>query len=543
MLPSLFAEDTSLSETKKSNYLTGAAILAATVAITKILGFVYTVTVFNLLGDEGVTHFDVAYNIYNLLLTISTAGIPVAISRLISESAALGKRDQLRRYYSVSKTAFNLIGVVGAALMFVLAQWFSNWMHDSEAVYGIRVLAPAVYFSCIVSVYRGYTQGFSEMAPTALSQIMESLFKLIVGLAAVYIVYKRGGSSGMMSAAAIVGVMVGLGLAVPVMMVEKGKVDRRRRHFFTEINHKVMGKRTTLRQVMMITIPIALSSSLLNIIMVINTKLILSRLQSTAAVAAGYTALYGVYAKGVKITTLPSAFIVPITTSIVPAIAEAFAVKKYQDAKAVMESALKVTNLIALPAAVGMSVLAYPIFQVIYPNSNSSGPMLLAMLGVASYFISAYLTTGAILQATGHEKLAMLTFPIGGVVNIAVNWVLIGNPSVNIYGAPIGMFACYGLITLLNMIFIKAKLQTPPDYLKTFLRPAICSALMGAAAYAVYSLLYRAGLRMLFALFAAIVVAVVVYAFLIVVLRAVTKEDMALVPKGEKIAKVLKIRG
>lgn len=531
-----------MSETKKSNYLTGAAILAATVAITKILGFVYTVTVFNLLGDEGVTHFDVAYNIYNLLLTISTAGIPVAISRLISESAALGKRDQLRRYYSVSKTAFNLIGVVGAALMFVLAQWFSNWMNDSDAVYGIRVLAPAVYFSCIVSVYRGYTQGFSEMAPTALSQIMESLFKLIVGLAAVYIVYKRGGSSGMMSAAAIVGVTVGLGLAVPVMMVEKGKVDRRRRHFFTQINHKVMGKRTTLRQVMMITIPIALSSSLLNIIMVINTKLILERLQSTAAVAAGYTALYGVYAKGVKISTLPSAFIVPITTSIVPAIAEAFAVKKYQDAKAVMESALKVTNLIALPAAVGMSVLAYPIFQVIYPNSNTSGPMLLAMLGVGSYFISAYLTTGAILQATGHEKLAMLTFPIGGIVNIAVNWVLIGNPSVNIYGAPIGMFACYGLITLLNMIFIKTRLKTPPAYLKTFLRPALCSALMGAAAYAVYFLLHRVGLRMLFALFAAIVVAVVVYAFLVVVLRAVTKEDMALVPKGEKIAKVLKIR-
>ena len=202
-----------LSESKKSSYLTGAALLAATVALTKAIGFIYKIPLYNILGDEGVAHFNVTYNIYNLLLTLSTAGIPIAISRLISESLAMNKLRQMQRYYQTGRLAFGIVGAVGALLMYFFAEQLSAFMGDPEAASGVRVLSPAVLFACLIAVYRGYTQGHSYMVPTACSQILEVASKLIFGLSIALIISRRGGSSASIAAGAIVGVTIGLGLA------------------------------------------------------------------------------------------------------------------------------------------------------------------------------------------------------------------------------------------------------------------------------------------------------------------------------------------
>jgi len=534
---------------KKTNYLRGAALLAATVAITKVIGAIYKIPLYNLLGDEGTAHFQVTYTIYNLLLTLSTAGIPVALSRLIAAALATNRPLQVKRYFSVGLSAFVVIGGVCMAIMLLLPQQLADLMGDPDVAMGVRALAPAVLFACAISVYRGYAQGHANMMPTAISQIMEVSCKLVFGIAIAWLLSAAGHDKATISAGAIIGVTIGLALAVPILMFYKVRMDRKK-SAPTGAPDVPMSRRATLAQIMKIGIPIMLGSSIMNIITLIDTKLVLLRLESGAGLLhdAAIT-LYGVYSKGLTMFALPSAFIVPVTVSVVPAISAALARRQGAEAREVMESSLKLTNLLAMPAAVGLSVLSAPVFQLLFPDSDPHGPSLLAVLAIASFFVCSQLITNAILQASGHERLALLSLPIGGVIKIAVNWFLVGTPTWNIMGAPVGTLACYVCITALNVLFILWKVPEPPNFLKISLRPAVCTACMGAAAWGVYGLAARFAGNLLHGRFGqllilvgVIVLAVLIYAVLAILLRAVTREDMKLVPKGEKIAKILKIK-
>ena len=534
---------------KKQSYLTCAALLAATVAIVKVIGMVYKIPLFNILGDEGTAHFQVTYTIYSLLLTISTAGIPVAMSRLIAGSHALGEKKQISRYFRVGMLVFVPIGVLGMALMLFFPQTLANFMEDPEISLGIMALAPAVLFVCILSVYRGHAQGYSDMAPTAISQIMEVVFKFIFGLSIAWLLAAKGYDTATVSAGAIVGVTIGLGLAIPLMVLYKRKLERKAT-YPNGVSERLKPVKSTAMEILKISIPITLSSSIMNIISLVDTKLVLSRLQDGAGLDYEMAkVLYGVYSKGITLFNVPSAFITPITVSVVPAIAAALAVKNRKESRSLMESSLKVTNLLAMPMGVGISVLAGPIFQVLFPDSHEKGPMLLAMLGIASIFVCTYLMTTSILQAAGHEKFALLSLPVCGVIKIAVNWVLVGNEAINIAGAPIGNIVCYVAITALNMIYLAKKTENPPSYIKTFMGPAFCSVVMGGAAWGVNGLLSKlggsflsGGFGQILCLGAAVVVGVLVYGVLIVVTRTLTKQDVLRLPKGEKIARLLRVK-
>ncbi len=537
-----------MADSRKQNYLTGAAILAATVAITKVIGAIYKIPLYNLLGDEGTAHFQVTYSIYNLLLTISTAGVPVALSRLISSARAVGRYNQEKRIYSVGMLTFGAVGLIGMLIMFIFAQPLADFMNDHQVAGAVRCLAPAVFFACIVSVYRGYSQGHSDMTPTAISQIMEVLCKLVFGLAIAWYLSRLGKSSADVAAGAIVGVTIGLGLSVPIMAGCRRRIIRRENDGpALDTPHS---RSETFQRIIRVSIPITLGSSILNIITLIDTRLVLGRLQTGAGFSYDEaTVLYGVYSKGLTLFNVPSSFITPIAVSVVPVIAAAIASRHRGQTKGTIESSMKLTNLIAMPAAVGLCVLADPIFQVLYPNSNENGPFLLSMLGIASFFVCTYIVTNGILQASGHEKLALVALPVGGIIKIVVNWVLVGTPSVNIAGAPIGTLACYIAITAMNIIFISVKLPEKPNLLRITVRPAICSAIMGVLAVAVYGLADRFLLDIIggrigvtVCLVLAIGLAVLVYFVLIIALRAVTREDVLLLPKGEKIANMLKIR-
>ena len=534
---------------KQSSYLKGASILTATVAITKIIGAIYKIPLYNLLGDEGTAHFQVTYTIYNLLLTISTAGIPVALARLISAARALNRPNQVKRYYSVGYWAFTLVGLIGGICMFVFAQPLANLMGDPEVAGGVRALAPAVFFACLVSVYRGYSQGHNDMLPTAISQILEVVCKLVFGLAIAWYISSAGYGSAAVSAGAIVGVTVGLGLAVPILAIQRRKMARK---IASNVETDVpMPITPTFWQLMRVSIPIMLGASVLNVITLIDTKLVLSRLQTGAGfLYEEAKVLYGVYSKALTLFNLPAAIITPISVAVVPVIAAAIARKREGEARGVMESCMKLTNLIAMPASVGLCVLAYPIFQVLYPGSNENGPALLAILSIASFFGCAYIITSAILQASGFEKVSLISLPVGGVIMIVLDYVLVGTRSINILGSPIGTLICYGVITLINVFVMALKVPERPNILKITVRPAICTAFMGVSAAAVYGLMSRFCLRALgdgamayiVCLGTAILVAVIVYAVLIIALKAVTRDDVLLLPKGEKIANVLRIR-
>lgn len=534
---------------KKQNFLKGAAILAAASIFVKIVGAIYKIPIFNILDDEGIGYFQVTYNVYSLILTISTAGIPVALSRLVSSAAARGQTSLVKRYFSVSLPVFICIGVVAMAAMLLFADKFAEMMNSSPAAPGIRVLAPAVFFVCIISIYRGYAQGFENMIPTAMSQVIEVVSKAAFGIAAAMWLVSMGYESHIISAGAILGVTVGLGLCVPLLVWYKRRLDRG-----LDLSNSPPGLPTRLKvfgQLMWVGIPITLSSSFMSIMVVVDTSVVLGRLQGALMQSvAEANALYGIYTRGLTIYNLPPALIVPVAVSIVPAIAAAIANNQVDESKSIMQSSMKLNNLLAMPACAGIIALSTPILIALFGDYRQITASVLMVLGAASFFVCLQLITMAILQANGLQWAAMISFPVGAVVRICLSYTLVAIPEVGILGSPIASLVCFIVMSALNIIFIVAKIKTRSKLGSAFIKPLVSTAVMSVVAYFTYKLIYWLGSgfigtgRIAICVYLAItiVVAAVVYLVLIIATRALTMEDMKYVPKGEKVAKILRIR-
>jgi stage V sporulation protein B len=539
-----------LSEIKKQSYLKGAAILAATAIAAKIISGLYKIPLFSLLDDNSAGYYQVAYNVYMFLAAITTAGIPVALSRLVSAASATGNKRLIKRYFSIALPAFTLVGIVIMVLIFFFADNLAQALNNAKAAAGIRILAPAVFFGCIIAVYRGFMQGHGNMVPTALTQMIEVICKAVFGLLIAWYLISNGFDNTTVSAGAIAGVSVGLGLGIPVLVYFKRKTDRQLRLAPEAGSRNIGSSLTILARIFKVSIPITMGSVFISLMTNIDTAIVNNRLVSGAGFPkAEAEALYGVYAKGLSLLNLSSALIVPVTVSIIPAIAAAIANNRQREAKEITESSIKITNIVAMPAGIGLTVLAHPIYTVLL-GSSEIGPRLLAIFGVASYFVCMQLMTTAILQANSLEKTPILSYLLGGLIQIAIDYYLVGIKEINIVGSPVGTLCCYLSITVLNFIFIVRKVRNKPNFVKVFLKPALCTAVMGVAAWAVYELAAKLGAASLGTgrlptaayMFLAIAVAVAVYGILIIATKTVTMEDMKFVPRGEKLAKILKIK-
>lgn len=531
-----------MAKAKEQNYLFGAAIMTAGVIIMKILGAVYKIPLGNMLGDDGYGLFLQAYYVYSVFLTLATAGFPVALSRMISAARTRGLQMQARRTYTVAWWTFFALGVICSSVMFFFPEWLADTLiHSPDTALSIQVLAPAVLLCCMASTYRGLTQGYGNMKPTTVSQVLEVLAKVIVGLALAGYLIKLGYDNTVSVAGAIFGVTVGSLVALVYMMVYK-----MRNYRFDSVAEPDVPESagTILKNLLRIGIPIALGSVVLSLINLLDAGLCMSRLQNAVGYSYKYAnTLYGVYGKAQTLFNLPAAFITPLTISIVPAISAQLALKNKAQAGKISEDSLRISMAVALPMGVGLSVLSVPIMNVIYPTAHEAGGLLLCLLGIASVFVCFSLMSTAVLQASGNEKLTLYSIIAAGLVKICVNWFIIAIPSVNIYGAPIGTICCYVTMCVMNIIFINRSLDNKLSVRNVFLRPAVPSLIMGVVAYGVYFLcgmiLAPGRLTMAIGMCAAIAVAVIVYAVAVIKLRAITAEDMALIPKGDKIAKLL----
>ncbi len=535
-----------MSKTPSQNYLHGAAILAASVVIIKILGAIYKIPLGNILGDEGYTHFMVAYNIYNVLLTLSTAGLPIALSRLISEANTMNRPMQVKRTYHIAMLTFITLGAIASLIMFLFPTELAAKMGDVEAAQSIWVLSPAVILVCIMSACRGYAEGHSNMVPTSISQVIEVVAKVIFGLVLAFILSKLGKSLPVLAAAAVSGVTVGSLVAAIYIFISVHRQYHPSTLRASELDIPESGG-VIFARLIKIGVPIALGASVSSLMTLIDSNLVLNRLQGAAGVSYSEAkVLYGVYAKALTLYNLPAAFITPLTISIVPAIAHALTAKRRTEAKNITESSLRIATIIALPMAVGMCVLSYPIMRVLYPTSAEQGPALLAVMGLASFFVCMVLMTTAVLQAYGKERFPVYTLLAGAVLKVIINWVLIGNPSIGIYGAPISTIVCNAFMCVMNYVFIVQKANAMVSLKNILLRPAISSVVMGVAAYGVYRLVFSVlpgggRLVLVLAMCAGVGIGVILYLILTVKTKAVTKEDMDLLPGGEKLARLLRI--
>ena len=526
---------------KKQSFLQGVAVLTFATIIVKLLGFIYKVPLQNILQERGFGYFNTAYDVYNVLLMISTTGLPVAVSRMISQAQALDNYAQIRKIYSTSMKVFLSIGIVGTLIMLVFCRQLSVMVTTNENSWAaIAALSPCVLLICVVSAHRGFFQGQSNMTPTSVSQIYEAVVRVVFGLAGAYLLLRKTGSLIYAAAGGIFGVTIGCIVAVVYLRIQFGKSNQ----VLQQGGGEAKSTRATMKELLAIAIPITLGSAGLQIINLVDTMIYMRRLTGALAWSsdAADTAK-GIYNYCQTIFNLPCSLVTPITISVIPTVTAALTTKNLVGARHTEESAVRTMAIITMPCAVGLAVLAEPIIRLLARNygaeSIATATPILIYLGIAVIFNSTVLLFNSIMQAHGDVTTPVINMLIGGVVKVIVNYILVAIPSLNIIGAAIGTVICYATITALDVIAMRKRVTTRPAILRNMVRPFGAAVGMGALTWATAALLSRMTSSNTIVCLGSLVVAVIVYVIFVIALRCVTYEDCMLFPKGEKIAKIL----
>ena len=525
---------------KKQNFLQGTALLAMATAIVKIIGAFYKIPLNAIIGEKGFGYFNTAYEIYNVLLMISTAGLPVAMSRMISQASSLKHYNQVRRIYNTARGIFLALGITGTLLMTLFCRQLAAFQNQPDAWAAIGFLGPCVLLICVMSTFRGFFQGQSNMLPTSISQVIEAIVKLIVGIAAAYLLLKTTGSVALAAGGAILGVTASCLVSAFYLFGCFRKVYPD----LPQTSEEPRSFSNTAKGLMIIAIPITLGSAGLQLLTMLETKIYMGRLLEFYTQAAADT-MRGIYGMTQTIFNMPCAFITPITISIIPAITAQLTTDNALEAKATEESAIRITGLISMPCAFGLGLLAQPVTALLggYTGDNLVlAARLMTILGFSIMFNAVVLVTTAIMQAHGHASRPVANMLIGGVLKLAAVFILTGNPNIGIVGTPVGTLLCYLAISVLNIYSIRSLLAHPPAIVKNLMRPFLAALIMGIFVAAAFIGLKSLGITSRLILCGLpIAVGVLAYAFAAVKIKVVTREDCLLLPKGEKIAKLLKL--
>lgn len=555
---------------RKQNFLTGAAILSLSTIVVKVIGMLYKIPLKSVIGDAGYGYFSNAYDIYSFLLVLSTTGLPVAMSRMVSEAHTLKNGRQMQQIFRAALTSYLVVGVLGTLAMVCFPNLLADKvMHSAPTSYSILVLGPAVLFICLTSAFRGFFQGQGDMKPTAVSQVIEAMGKLLLGLSFAWFAMRQWDDPALASGATILGITLGALFAAIYVFFR----FLRNRRAVASLGGTAEPFNKTLKALLAIAVPITIGAAGLQLIILLDASTVNARM----VVAAGKTTQEsmsvmgrmlniaaqdaarpetitlaehardigkGIYSFAQTIFNLPTAFIPCITAAIIPAITSHLTLKDKNGVRMVQDSSLRLMSLIAMPCAIGLFVMARPIMQLLggYDGQRLEiATWLLALLAPTVLINSITTMTTAIMQAHNHMILPVINTLIGGLTKLGVNFILVANPEIAIIGAPIGTFACFLVIMILNIVSMRHVLDEPPQLLPKLWKSGLAALAMGAVAYLGYYLLSRVITSVAVACLGAIAAAATVYLLLVILLKAITYEDCLLLPKGEKIAKILKI--
>ena len=565
---------------KQNTFIKGALILAGANFVVKIIGALFKVPLYNLIGEEGSGVFNVAYQIYTFMFIIATAGFPIAVSKMVAESIAKNDEYDARRVFETAQFLLGVIGLVGSTVLFVFAKPLSGLINNADAELPIKVIAPSVFFVSLVSAYRGYFQGRQNMYPTAASEVVEASGKLIIGIIAASAVMSLravmpDGTSFpadifssfhertvYAATGAIFGVTAGTFLCLILMIIIFAAREKRVKPISGQI---IRPRSSILRELVAIAIPITIGASVSSLTSLVDLATIMNRLVVNPDVFDNYAhifaegtefaqslaeegweglvllqkkanSLYGMYTgQAQTMFNLPLTIVVGLSMSIVPAISAAIAEKKPVEAQGITASVLRITMLFALPCAMGFFVLSEPILKVLYSDANAY--LLLQKLAFAVAFVALVSVSNAVLQAYGKVYYPVINMLVGGVVKVLMNYTLI--PVWGIDAAPIATTACYAIIALLNIICIVRMLKVKLSVVYMVIKPLAATIIMGAAVVLVYGALDRILPGSRIVTIASIGIGVLAYAVALIVVRGIKKEDVLNMPKGAKIAEVM----
>ena len=523
---------------KKQSFLQGTVWLAFAAAVVKVIGAFYKIPLNAIIGAQGFAYYNTAYDIYSVLMTLSIAGLPVAMSRMISKANTLGQYNQVRRINATARFIFIAMGLLGSLLMTVFCKQLAQFQQQPDAWPAIACLGPCILLICTMSTFRGFFQGQGNMQPTAISQILEAVCKLIVGIVAAQTLLSATGSVAYAAAGAILGVTTSCVASVVYLFIRYRKALKT-----MPVSHEpVTSYFETTKQLLSISIPIAIGSAGLSILTMLETRVYMGQLLAIGNTQDAADTMKGIYDMAKTIYHMPIAFITPITVSIIPAITSHLTLKNYAETRTTAESAVRVSALISAPCAVGLFVLAEPVTALLGGYTGDKlelATLLMRLVSVNLIFHAVILVTNAIMQGLGHPGLPVVNMLIGGIPKLIAVYILSGNPSIGIVGAPLGTFIGHMVIILLNILTLRRCVSNPPTVVRQILRPLLSALFMGLGVFASYYGLQMVTSSRLILCALPIAVGVALYAVAAIKCKAITREDCLLLPKGEKIANLL----
>ena len=555
----------------RQSFLYGALLLTAGVLLVKVVGALFKIPLSAVITEDGMGYFSTAYSFYNVIFSIATAGFPVAVSRMVSENDSLGRWRDVRRIKQAASPVFLLTGAVGTGLMVLGAPLYTRAVGNAGALPAMLALAPSVLLCSLAAVYRGYYEGLRNMTPTTVSQVIEALAKLLFGLSGAYFVMARASrefaASGTVlgravadgaeaqrticafgAAAAILGVTLGSALSLLYLHLRDRRGDGIPAAQLARAPQP-QPRRTLARQLVRSSIPIAVGAVAMGISGLIDASFLQTRIAhilrtDPAPLLAMYAGgipqanldapesipnyLFGCYNMALTLFMIVPSVTQAFGVSALPSVTHAFARGVKAELRAAMETVLRVTSIFALPAGIGLSVLAGPIARLVYGDRPST-PIIaaaLAAMGAASIFAAVTTPLGSMLQAVGHMELPVILVLSGLVVKVVLNYILAGVPQINILGGGISTLVCYVLVTVAELFALVRITGIRFDFVSTVFKPLLAAGCCGAAAYGVWRCLARAtGGARLDALFA-VAAGAAVYAAALVLLRAVRPQEL-----------------
>lgn len=529
-----------------SKFIKGTLLLSVAGVIVKLLGALYRIPLVSIIGNEGMSYYQTAYPIYSLLLTISTTGLPVAVAKMISERTALEDYINADRIFKLTSKIMFFLGALTAILVYFFAEPLSEQIGNPKVYYALVALVPALFAAPILSSFRGFFQGRQNMLPTALSQITEQIARVILGLSLAVLFLPKGieYAAGGASFGGSVGVVIGLLTVLWFYM-------RRRALTHSEIENskhkRVFSTSEIIKTLMLIAIPITLGAAITPLTDSIDAMLFPKRLEVAGYSLKEANELHG-NLKGMAQTLInfPLMFLYAISVSLVPAISEACAEDDAKRKGELIFSGLRLSSVISLPSAMGLFFLAFPIIHLLYGKVSMESQLSAAsLLQVASFqliFLGIIQATAATLQGAGQVVIPARNMLIGAGVKIILSYVLMGIPSINIYGMTISSLVCFMVVAFLNYKSLESVLVMKLGMREFSLKPFIASLTMGVVVYFIQKLIYGI-YPSKYVVLISVLCGVIIYFILLIALKTFREEDFLILPKGEKIIKILKKRG
>lgn len=523
-------------------FFTGVFVLTLSNILVKMVGLISKIVLNRVVGSVGAGYYSSAYEIYAYLYVISTAGLPVALSILVSRCRARGRFKEAKKIFDISFVVFLIIGLFFSSLMIVFSDQIAEFIGAPQTSLCIISIAPTMLFICLSSCMRGYFQGYQIMQPTAVSQFIEATCKVLFGVAFAFYAKKQGYSDYVIASYTILGVTIGVLLGMIYLYIRKlffKEQDFNLEYTALETS-EVRSKREILKELFKIAIPITLSSSVLSLTTIIDTLMVQNRLLSSGMNEIAVRVYYGDYTSLViSMFNLPTIFFYPIANALVPLISATSEEGNEEKSQKIRSLSLRVITLISMPCAIGLGIFSYPILDLLMFKQSSverAAPWL-SIASVSVLFLGIIAATNTFLNASGKQRLPIISMLVGASAKLISNYFLLGK--VGMYGAPISTVICYICASTMNVYFVLKHVGKLPNMIKIFGLPFLTSILSIGSSAGIFILIGRIIPQKL-ATIVSIAVAVALYLVFLFVFKGITREDLESIPKGERIIKALK---